>query len=125
MNKFIGVGNLTKDLELRTVGADKNVVSFTIAINESRDKVEFINCVAWDKLAINLCKYQGKGSKILVEGRVTTRSYQANDGGTKYATEVVCYSIEYLSKAREQAPDYSQSFENHEALALDNDSLPF
>lgn len=103
MNKVVLVGRLTKDIELRYTQKGTAVASFTIAINRrfknqnGENETDFINCVAWGVQGETAAKYVGKGSQIGVSGRIQTRSYEANDGGRRYVTEVVCEEIEFLS----------------------------
>ena len=103
MNKVILIGRLTKDPELRTTGTGTSVATFTIAVNrpftdQSGERTaDFINCVIWRKQAENVAKYTTKGSQIAVEGRIQTRSYDAQDGSKRYVTEVICDNVTFLS----------------------------
>lgn len=102
MNKSIIVGRLTKDPELRTTANGVPSVNFTVAVNRTftnqsgEREADFINCVAWRKQAENLSKYCNKGSLVGVEGRIQTRSYDAQDGTKRYVTEIVADSITFL-----------------------------
>ena len=96
MNRFIGIGNLTKDVELKTTNSGKAVATFTIAINGYKDSVDFINCVAWEKVAENTARYCHKGSKVAIEGKMQTRSYEAKDGSKRYVTEIICNNVQFL-----------------------------
>src|SRR5690554_4104871 len=108
MNKVVLVGRLTKDIELRYTQKSTAVASFTIAINRrfkgpnGENETDFINCVAFGVQGENAAKYVGKGSQVGVSGRIQTRSYEANDGGRRYVTEVVCDEIEFLSPSSGQ-----------------------
>lgn len=104
MNKFIITGRLTKDVEVRYTQNQKVVATFSLAVNRDYKNAQggydadFFNCVLWGKpaeLAGNTLK---KGNKILVEGRVQNRSYDAKDGTKKYITEVIVNNFEYLEK---------------------------
>lgn len=104
MQKFIAVGNLTKDPELRTTNSGKNVAGFSIAVNDGYSKdadgnpiVDFFNCNAWGKQGENIAKYCKKGSKILVVGSIHQRSYEAQDGTKRYTTEVTVNESQFLS----------------------------
>jgi len=108
MNKFIGIGNITKPLELKYTASSKAVASFTIAINGYNDTTDFINCVVWDKQAENLVKYCSKGSKVAVEGRLSTRSYDDKDGKRVYITEITATNIEFLNSKEESKEDMPQ-----------------
>ena len=124
MNKWEGIGNLTKDVELTKTFNDISFARFTIAVqrkyaNQDGDReADFINCVAWRNQAENLEKYCHKGDKIAVVGSIQTRSYEVN-GEKKFATEVVADEIEFVNtkKQEEQPTDDLQP--------VDDGSLPF
>lgn len=123
MNKFIGIGRLTKDVELRTTNSGKSVMSNSIAIRNDYKNAdgdydsEFINIQVWGKTAEYLYNYARKGSPIAIEGRVQTRSYDDADGNTRYTTEVVCNSVELL-ESKKTAENNADSVE-HTAEAND------
>ena len=102
MNKAILIGRLTRDPELRTTPTGRNVCQFSIAVNRTytnangEREADFINCVVWDKQAVNLSKYQKKGNQIAVDGRIQTRNYEDNNGKKVYVTEVLVNSISFL-----------------------------
>lgn len=98
LNKVMLIGNLGKDPEIRYTGSGAAVASFSLATNESwkdgdgnqQERVEWHNIVVWQKLAEICQQYLRKGSKIYVEGRIQTRSYDDKNTGTKkYITEIV------------------------------------
>ena len=115
-------GNLTKDPELRKTNNDKEVVSFTLAINEGKDKVEFVNCVAWEKTAELIAAYSRKGQKLVVVGRLQTRSWEA-EGVTKYKTEAVVYRIDLPAKTEPEF--HSQEPQQAPAAQPVDDEIPF
>ena len=102
MNKVILIGRLTKDPEMRTTTSGINSTTFTLAVsrnytNQSGEKdADFINCVAWRKQAENINKFCKKGSQVAVDGRIQTRSYDAQDGSKRYVTEVVADNVTFL-----------------------------
>lgn len=110
MNKVILMGRLARDPDVRTTQTGRQVARMTIAVDRriSRASVQpgqqtadFINLVAWERTAEFAGNYLRKGTKILVEGRIQARSYDANDGSRKYVTEVVVDNIEFAeSKAQ-------------------------
>ncbi|MDL2212180.1 single-stranded DNA-binding protein [Erysipelotrichaceae bacterium OttesenSCG-928-M19] len=109
MNRAVLVGRLTKDPELKKTPSGSSVINFTIAINrtftnaQGEREADFINCVAWGKTADNMAAYVGKGSLIGVDGRIQTRSYEA-EGRRVYVTEVFADSVQFLeSKNTNQA----------------------
>jgi single-strand DNA-binding protein len=101
-NRIILVGNLTRDPEIRYVGSGAAVTKFTLAVNRrSKDKedTDYIDIVAWDKLAETCNTYLKKGMSCLVEGRLSIRSYEDKDGNKRKATEVVCNVMQMLDRA--------------------------
>ncbi|MBR1413098.1 MAG: single-stranded DNA-binding protein [Bacilli bacterium] len=115
MNKVILIGRLTKDPELRTTGTGTSVATFTLAVNrpftdQSGERTaDFINCVVWRKQAENMSRYTSKGSQVAVEGRIQTRSYDAQDGSKRYVTEIICDNVSFLSSNRDNS-NSSNSF---------------
>ena len=98
INKVFLMGRLTKDPELRYTNNKTPVCSFTIAVNNGygeKQQTDFINCVAWNKTAEFVTKYFAKGKMIIVIGRITTRSWETQDGKRAYATEVVANEVTF------------------------------
>ncbi|MDP3970743.1 MAG: single-stranded DNA-binding protein [bacterium] len=97
LNKVMIIGRITKDPEVRTITSGQTVASFSIATNrqwkdqsgQKQEKAEFHNVVAWRKLAEIIQQYVKKGSKIYIEGRLETRSWDDPQGVKKYRTEIV------------------------------------
>jgi single-strand DNA-binding protein len=101
-NRIILVGNLTRDPEIRYVGSGAAVVKFTLAVNrraKQQDETDYIDIVAWDKLAETCNTYLKKGMSCLVEGRLSIRSYDDKDGNKRKATEVVANVMQMLDRA--------------------------
>lgn len=102
MNKWIGIGNLTRDPELSETSNGTAVCKFTIAVNRNYTNAngdrecDFINVVAWRKLAENCYDFLSKGKKVAVVGSLQTRSYESN-GEKKYVTEIMADEVEFLS----------------------------
>ena len=120
MNQVQLLGNLARDAELRFTQNGKAVATFTVAAtntyvdsttNETKEQTAFINCVAWGKTgeAVSNCK---KGDRLLVNGRIQTRSYEDSNGQKKYVTEVVA---DFVGKKLDGEFDSSNfdSFENN------------
>ncbi len=112
INKAILMGRLTRDPELRHTGTGTPVCSFTIAIDngygENR-QTDFINCVAWNKTAEFVSKYFSKGRMIIVSGRISTRSWEGQDGKKNYVTEVVASEVTFGEAKRGQDDGYTPS----------------
>lgn len=115
MNKVILVGRITKDPELRYTPSNVPVCAFSLAVNREytgangEREADFINCVAFQKQAENLCKFMSKGSQILVEGRIQVRKYVDNNNVNRIATDVICDKISFL-EAKKQEPQQQNYF---------------
>jgi single-strand DNA-binding protein len=99
MNKAIFDGNLGKDPETKYTQSGKCVCTFSVGVSSGwgdKKRTDWINVVVWDKRAETCSQHLHKGSKVLVEGRIQTRSYDANDGSKRYVTEVVANEVELL-----------------------------
>ena len=102
LNRATVLGNITRDPESRTTTSGQGVVSFSVATSrrwkdqtsgEFKEASEFHNIVAWGKLAQTVGSYCHKGSKVYVEGRLQTRSWEGQDGKKNYRTEIVAESV--------------------------------
>lgn len=97
LNRVQLIGNLTRDPELKQIPGGQAVASFGVATNftwkdqsgQKQEKAEFHNVIAWRKLAEICGQYLKKGSKIFIEGRLQTRSWEGEDGVKRYRTEIV------------------------------------
>lgn len=145
MNKIIITGNLCKDIELRYTNSKIAVLQNTVAVKNDFKNAdgeydsEFINIVVWRQTAEFLNNYAAKGSKVLVEGRLTNRSYDKQDGTKGYITEVVAEKVELLdAKKKENASNVKQDTPVQEEsvqsdpfkdfsseIVLTDDDLPF
>lgn len=107
MNKFIGIGRLTNDIELKETSTGKYYVKNSLAIkNDYKNSngeydTEFVNIVVWGKSAEILVNYSSKGSLVAIEGRLTTRVYEKNDGTKGYITEVICERVKLLENKKD------------------------
>lgn len=107
LNKVMIIGNVTRDPESRTTPQGTNVTSFSVATNlvwtdqqgNRQEKAEFHNVVAWRKLAEICAQYLKKGSKVYIEGRLQTRSWDDPNGVKKYRTEIVAENMIMLDRA--------------------------
>jgi single-strand binding protein len=114
INRVVLVGRLTRDPELRYTPSGVAVTRFTLAVNRpftnqtGEREADFINCVAWRKQAENVANFLKKGSLAGVDGRLQTRSYDAQDGKRVYVTEVVADSVQFLEpkNASRREQDY-------------------
>ena len=113
MNKVLLVGRLTRDPELRTTQSGIAVARFSLAVSQNFTKrngergTDYINCVVWERQASNVARYCHKGTLVAVEGRISTRSYDAQDGTKRYVTEVVCENVNFLSPKSDGNANYA------------------
>lgn len=98
LNKWIGIGTIGRDAETSTTPGGATVTKFSMATNyrfkrgeEWVEETDWHNVVAWNRQGVS--QYLTKGTKVCVEGRYTTRSYQDKNGDRKYVSEVVCDDI--------------------------------
>lgn len=103
VNKWIGIGNLGADIDLKYTPSSRAVANISIACNESfkgkdgqrQERVEWVKVQVWGEMAENCAKYLSKGRQIYVEGRLQTRTYD-KDGTKRYITEIVADRIVFL-----------------------------
>jgi single-strand DNA-binding protein len=103
-NNVTIVGRAVRDTELKSVGDDSNRATFTLAVDrpykdsDGKHPTDFLNVVAWGKLAEICHDYIKKGCLILVSGRIQSRSYEI-EKETKWITEIIADSINVLEYA--------------------------
>ena len=107
INNVVLVGRLVRDVDLKYTNGGKAATNFTLAVNrdfkneQGVNEADFISCAAFGKQAENMARFLGKGSLIGVEGRISTRSYQAKDGKTVYVTEVITSKVGFLESKKQ------------------------
>lgn len=122
INRVTLLGNLSGDAEYRVLnsnqGQQKAVATVSLATNETfkdaqgntQEKTEWHKLVFWDKLADVVNNYTHKGSKVYVEGKLRTRSYQAKDGSDRYITEIQVTELVLLDSKSDAQPASQQSY---------------
>lgn len=135
MNSVVLCGRLTKTPELRYTKNDKEVCEFNIAVNRmGQEQADFITCVVYGNQAANLCKYQGKGSQIAVNGSLRVDSWDDDKGQRRYKTYVLVSNIEYLGTKKEENAQNNENIVQNDPYAefgkqieidCSDDSLPF
>lgn len=140
MNKALLLGRLGKDPETKEINGNQ-VTKFSLATTEkvkdksgeTKELTEWHNVVIWGKLADVAQKYLTKGSQVLVEGKISYKSWEDKDGNKKYMTEINCTSFHMLGGKQETerktaADNIAKSVQN-EAMPESNnnfsDDLPF
>ena len=101
MNKWVGIGRLTRDPELNfAAGTGTAVARFTLAVTRpfKKDETDFINCIAFNKRAEAIAQYLTKGRQLAVTGSIRTGSYDAKDGTKRYTTDIVVDSFEFIGQ---------------------------
>lgn len=105
VNKVILIGRTGADADLRYTASGKPVANFSLAINQSfkngdgeqRERVEWVRCVAWGRLAEVCGEYLMKGKQAYAEGRLQTRQYEDREGNERTVSEVVVLQLRLLS----------------------------
>ena len=129
MNTVQILGNLTRDPEVRFTKTGRAVATFTVAAtntyidsatNETKEQTAFINCVAWGKNgeSVGNCK---KGERLLVNGRIQTRSYDTKYGQKRYVTEVVA---DFVGRKLEGEFDSGSNFDSFDNTNQ-GENIPF
>jgi single-strand DNA-binding protein len=120
INKVILVGNVGKDPEVKHLENNVSVANFTLATsesytNKSGEKItntEWHNIVCWRGLATLAENYIKKGRQLYIDGRIRTRSYDAQDGTKRYVTEIYADTVQLLGRKEDNqssGADFSQS----------------
>ena len=116
VNKFIGIGNLGRDVELRFMPDGKAVANFSIAISErykdkttgeQKEVTEWVNIALFGRLAEIAGEYLGKGSKVYIEGKLKTEKY-TKDGIDRYSTKIIGEKMDLLSSKGDSKPSQSR-----------------
>jgi single-strand DNA-binding protein len=126
LNKIIIIGNLASDPESRTTPTGQQVCNFRVATNrmwkdkttgQQQKETEFHTVVAWGRLADISSKFLTKGSLVMIEGRLRTRSWEDQTGNKKYRTEIVAEGLQLGPKG---VSSQGQSLPNQQADVKEN-----
>lgn len=93
MNSVNLTGRLGRDPELKTTNSGKSVTSFSLAVQDGKDRTYWLPIVAWEKTADFICRYFRKGDGIEITGKVTERKYEDRDGNKRSVVEVVAMNV--------------------------------
>lgn len=108
-NKCILLGRLTKDPDVRYTQTGKVVAQLTLAVDrpfkdaEGNKETDFIQVVIWSKAAELVGNSCSKGQRLLVEGRLQIRSYDAKDGTKRWVTEIIANNVEFIERKADTA----------------------
>ena len=142
LNKVTLIGNITKDIELKSLPSGIKVASFGLATNRTwkdkdgnkQEQAEFHNIIAFGKQAETISQYCGKGDQLFIEGRLQTRSWDKEDGTKAYRTEIVLESFQFGNKIEKKETQTPQQIDearpNEDVIDLDGrvlnpDIIPF
>lgn len=126
MNTVIGIGNLTKDPALRYNDAGKAICRMSVALSRpGKNEADFVNVVAFDRVAENCGKYLAKGRKIGFQGSLRSGSYKDKDGKTVYTTDVWTHNIEFLTRKEDAAPKEEAEDDIPSGFATTDEDVPF
>lgn len=104
MNKYIALGNLTRDPKFREVKGDNKVCDFAIAINnKANNSVFYIDVETWNSVAENCNRFLSKGRKVLVEGRLASSSWKTKDGENRTRTYCTAEKVTFLDKSEDSS----------------------
>jgi single-strand DNA-binding protein len=133
LNRIILIGRLTRDPELRYVPSGQPVASFTLAVDrpfanqQGERQTDFIDIVAWRRLAEQVTQHLAKGRLVAVEGRLQIRSYETQDGQKRKAAEVVADAVRFLDRKAGGGPAAGVEPREAEPETADggDDDVPF
>ena len=134
INKVILGGRLTSDAELKTTPNGIFVTSFTLAVDRrlADKKTDFITVIAWRQTAEFITKYFRKGSALCIVGNIQTRTWTAQDGSKRYATEVIAEEAYFVENNKSGTEPVQTVVETKEAqkdapkyVDITDDELPF
>ncbi len=149
INEVRIMGNITRDPELRTISTGTSVCNFSVATNrryqqndEWKEEVEFHNVVIWGKRAESFVQRAKKGTRVYIEGRLQTRSWEDKNGSKQFKTEIVVNRVILIDRyekgedfnrddknsreGKEPAKEEKKSgVSNNEDETIDPDDLPF
>ncbi len=136
LNKALIVGNLTRDPEMRSMPGGDKVTNFSVATNrvwydkdkQKKEATDYHNIVVFGRPAETSAQYLKKGSSVLVEGRMQTRSWDGDDGKKQYKTEIIADRVQFgtrISDGSSPAPDMNkaqapaQTFDNSSSESIE------
>lgn len=133
MNKVILMGRLTKDPEVRYTQTGKVVTQFILAVDrpfkdaDENKETDFIPVVVWGKAAELVGNSCQKGHRLLIDGRLQIRSYEAKEGGKRWVTEIIANGVEFVERKSDKggtSGDKSEFEQFGHAVPFDEE-IPF
>lgn len=131
LNKVFLMGNLTRDVDLRFTPSGAAVASFGLAINrkykqgeEWKEETCFVDITVWGKQAENCAQYISKGQGVMVEGRLSFRTWETEEGQKRSKLDVVAINVQFLSKEGQASEPQNNEPQNN-AEGDNNPDVPF
>lgn len=125
LNRITIAGRLTKDPELRRTASGKPVTTIRIACDRPKEGVDFVDVVAWNGCAENICRYMKKGRMVIADGRLMLREWEQN-GQKRTAAEVVADSVFFMDRPSEPSePPREQERPQLDEVDDEDGELPF
>ena len=135
VNKVILIGRAGADTEVKYTAGGKAFANFSLAVNETfrkgdgeqRDRVQWVRCVAWGKLAEICGQYLTRGTRVYAEGRLQTRKFDDRDGNERTVTEIVVSQLRLLGGSRNGNGDSGRATRPAPGTQADNSNqdIPF
>jgi single-strand DNA-binding protein len=129
INKFIGIGHLTKDPEIKSFESSNSKCSFSLAINSSKDEVLFMDTECWNKTAENCQKFISKGSCVYVEGKIKVSKWEDKSGNSRQKFYLNADLVRFLPNGKkESSQDLNNSVPKPSLSAqsiVEEDEMPF
>jgi len=132
LNKVMIIGNLGSEPEMRFTPNGNPVTSFRVATNrvyttaegERKQEAEWFTVVAWNKLAEQCNQFLTKGRLVYAEGRLSTRTWEGQDGQKRYRTEIIANRVTFLDR-QGSASLPEDKVEEAEGGELEPEDIPF
>jgi single-strand DNA-binding protein len=128
MNKFIGLGNLTKDPVTRETKSGKTVCSFSLAINNQNNTVTYLDVESWEKVAQNCQRFLKKGRQTLIEGRLQLNTWKSQSGENRSKLYCIADRVTFLQKSDDKQNNQEDNFEKDNSEDIIDDEfadIPF
>lgn len=128
MNRVDLIGRISNDLELRYTQNNKEVLSFSLAVNRDKENTDFIRVTTFGNTAKLINDYCKKGDKIAVEGSLRVSNYEDNNGNKRTDYSVLANRIEFLESKKERKnsnEDMKYEFRENDSKEITDDDLPF
>lgn len=130
MNKYIALGNLTKDPTFKELKNESKVCDFSIAINnKANNSVFYIDIETWNNVAENCKRFLSKGRKVLIEGRLASSNWKSKQGENRTRTYCIADRVTFLDKTeQEKIENNQQSIDNKAKQIIEDDEfadIPF